>query len=66
MPCQEVFEAQDKAYKLSVLAPGPPILSVEALSTQGWDKVSRLEHLQSDLLNKCSTRISNLESIGSA
>lgn len=39
MPCQEVFDAQEKAYKLSVLAPRTPILSVEALSTQGWDKV---------------------------
>lgn len=38
MPCWEVFDVQPKEYKLSVLPDGIPILSVEALSTLGWEK----------------------------
>jgi transketolase len=37
-PCLEVFDAQDKDYKLSVLSSGAPIMSVEAYSTFGWGK----------------------------
>lgn len=33
MPCWEVFDTQDKDYRLSVLPDGKPILSVEAMST---------------------------------
>ncbi|RPB12182.1 transketolase [Morchella conica CCBAS932] len=38
MPCWEVFDAQDKEYRLSVLPDGKPILSVEVLSTLGWER----------------------------
>lgn len=40
LPCWSVFDKQDKAYKLSVLRSGAPILSLEALSTVGWQKYS--------------------------
>jgi transketolase len=40
MPCTEVFDAQSKEYRLSVLPDGHPILSVEAMSTLGWEKYS--------------------------
>ncbi|KAL0640552.1 Transketolase [Maublancomyces gigas] len=40
LPCWEVFDAQEKAYKLSVLPDGIPILSVEVMSTMGWEKYS--------------------------
>ncbi|PYH48371.1 transketolase tktA [Aspergillus saccharolyticus JOP 1030-1] len=40
VPCFEVFDAQDKAYKLQVLPDGIPVLSVEALSTMGWERYS--------------------------
>ncbi|KAE8153866.1 Transketolase, thiamine diphosphate binding domain-containing protein [Aspergillus avenaceus] len=38
VPCFEVFDAQDKEYRLSVLPDGIPVLSVEALSTMGWER----------------------------
>ena len=40
LPCFEVFDAQDKAYKLSVFPDGIPVLSIEALSTMGWERYS--------------------------
>ncbi|KDQ14592.1 hypothetical protein BOTBODRAFT_32723 [Botryobasidium botryosum FD-172 SS1] len=40
LPCWEVFEAQDKEYRLSVLRSGAPILSVEAYATMGWERYS--------------------------
>lgn len=40
VPCFEVFDAQSKEYRLSVLPDGVPILSVEALSTMGWERYS--------------------------
>ncbi|OQD78585.1 hypothetical protein PENDEC_c001G01804 [Penicillium decumbens] len=40
IPCFEVFDVQDKAYRLSVLPDGIPVLSVEALSTMGWERYS--------------------------
>lgn len=43
MPCMEVFDAQPMDYRLSILPPGQPILSVEAASTQGWDKYSHVQ-----------------------
>lgn len=38
IPCWEVFDAQSKEYRLSVLPDGIPILSVEALTTLGWER----------------------------
>jgi len=38
MPCTEVFDAQSKDYKLSVIPDGVPALSVEVMSTLGWEK----------------------------
>lgn len=40
MPCTEVFDAQPKDYQLSVLPDGIPIMSVEVMSTLGWEKYS--------------------------
>ena len=40
MPCTEVFDAQSKDYKLSVIPDGIPALSVEVMSTLGWEKYS--------------------------
>jgi transketolase len=40
MPCCEVFESQSKEYRMSVIPDGIPSLSVEALSTLGWEKYS--------------------------
>ena len=40
MPCTEVFDAQPKDYQLKVLPDGKPIMSVEVMSTFGWEKYS--------------------------
>ncbi|KAG8217436.1 transketolase [Butyriboletus roseoflavus] len=40
LPCWSRFDKQDKEYRLSVLRSGAPILSLEALSTVGWQKYS--------------------------
>ncbi|KAH8698543.1 transketolase TktA [Talaromyces proteolyticus] len=40
IPCFEVFDSQSKEYRLSVLPDGIPVLSVEALSTMGWERYS--------------------------
>jgi transketolase len=40
LPCFEVFDAQDKDYKMSVIPAGIPSLSVEVMSTMGWEKYS--------------------------
>lgn len=40
LPCWEVFDEQDKDYRLSVIRSGAPVLSVEAYSTLGWAKYS--------------------------
>jgi transketolase len=40
LPCWEVFDAQSKEYRLSVLPDGIPIMSVEVMSTLGWEKYS--------------------------
>ncbi|KAK6441685.1 Transketolase [Oleoguttula sp. CCFEE 5521] len=40
MPCTEVFDAQSKEYKLSVIPDGIASLSVEVMSTLGWEKYS--------------------------
>lgn len=38
MPSWELFEKQKSDYKLSVFPDGIPVLSLEAMSTFGWDK----------------------------
>jgi len=40
LPCWLTFDQQDADYRLSVLRSGAPILSLEALSTAGWQKYS--------------------------
>ena len=40
MPCTEVFDAQPKDYQLKVIPGGIPALSVEVMSTLGWEKYS--------------------------
>jgi len=40
MPCVEVFDAQDKEYKLKCIPDGIPAMSVEVMSTLGWEKYS--------------------------
>ncbi|RDA83144.1 hypothetical protein CP532_3196 [Ophiocordyceps camponoti-leonardi (nom. inval.)] len=38
MPCFEAFDNQSKEYRLSVLPDGIPSLSVEVMSTMGWER----------------------------
>jgi transketolase len=38
LPCFELFEAQEAAYREEVLPPGPPRLAVEAGSPFGWER----------------------------
>ncbi|KAI1270079.1 transketolase [Xylariaceae sp. FL1019] len=38
IPCFEVFDTQPKDYRLSVLPDGIPSLSVEVMSTLGWER----------------------------
>ncbi|UZP35843.1 hypothetical protein NXS19_003659 [Fusarium pseudograminearum] len=38
MPCFEAFDLQDKEYRLSVLPDGVPSLSIEVMSTMGWER----------------------------
>lgn len=40
LPCAEVFDSQSKEYRLSVLPDGVPTMSVEVMSTLGWEKYS--------------------------
>ena len=40
LPCWEVFDAQDKEYRLKCLPDGIPSMSVEVYSTLGWEKYS--------------------------
>lgn len=40
MPCMEVFDAQPKEYRLSCIPDGIPSMSVEVMSTLGWEKYS--------------------------
>ena len=40
LPCTEVFDAQPKEYKLKVIPDGIPTMSVEVMSTLGWEKYS--------------------------
>ncbi|KFH45245.1 Transketolase-like protein [Hapsidospora chrysogenum ATCC 11550] len=38
LPCFEAFDLQSKEYRLSVLPDGIPSLSVEVMSTMGWER----------------------------
>jgi len=38
MPCWELFDKKDVAYKRSFFPPGVPVLAVEALCSEGWCK----------------------------
>ena len=38
LPCWEVFDAQSKEYRLSVIPDGIPAMSVEVMTTLGWEK----------------------------
>jgi transketolase len=40
IPCFEVFDAQSKEYRLKVIPDGIPAMSVEAMSTMGWERYS--------------------------
>jgi transketolase len=40
MPCCEVFDTQSKEYRLSVLPDGIPSMSIEPMSTLGWERYS--------------------------
>ena len=40
LPCFEVFDHQSKEYRLQVLPDGIPSMSVEAMSTLGWERYS--------------------------
>ncbi|KAK0450648.1 transketolase [Armillaria borealis] len=44
LPCWLVFDQQPEEYRLSVLRSGAPILSLEALSTVGWQKYSHEQY----------------------
>ncbi|KAG0705198.1 Transketolase, thiamine diphosphate binding domain-containing protein [Suillus ampliporus] len=44
LPCWSVFDKQDEQYRLSVLRSGAPILSLEALTTVGWQKYSHEQY----------------------
>ncbi|KAK7469243.1 Transketolase [Stygiomarasmius scandens] len=44
LPCWLTFDQQPQEYRLSVLRNGAPILSLEALSTAGWQKYSHEQY----------------------
>ncbi|RDB24152.1 Transketolase 1 [Hypsizygus marmoreus] len=44
LPSWLTFDQQDQQYRLSVLRSGAPILSLEALSTYGWQKYSHEQY----------------------
>lgn len=44
LPCWSIFDQQDQEYRLSVLRSGAPILSLEALTTTGWQKYSHEQY----------------------
>ena len=43
MPCWELFDRQPVEYQTSVFLPGVPAVSVEALSTLGWQKYTHAQ-----------------------
>lgn len=40
LPCFEVFDTQTKEYRLKVIPDGIPTMSVEVMSTMGWERYS--------------------------
>jgi len=46
LPSWEAFFAQDGAYRTSVLGDGLPIVSIEAASTFGWERITGLDGLR--------------------
>jgi transketolase len=40
LPCWEAFFAQDAAYRRSVLGDGLPVVTLEAASTFGWERIA--------------------------
>ncbi len=38
MPCAELFDAQDEAYRADILPAGIPVVSMEAGTTRGWER----------------------------
>jgi transketolase len=45
LPCWEVFFEQDETYRTTVLGPGLPIVSIEAASTFGWERITGADGL---------------------
>lgn len=43
MPSTTLFDRQSVAYRRSVLPPGVPVVSVEALTVYGWERYSHLQ-----------------------
>jgi len=43
MPCTGLFDKQTVAYRRSVITPGVPTISVEALTVRGWEKYSHFQ-----------------------
>ncbi|KAK4509259.1 uncharacterized protein ATC70_007609 [Mucor velutinosus] len=43
MPCSELYDEQPEEYKKSVLSPGIPIVSIEALGVTGWERYSHAQ-----------------------
>jgi transketolase len=43
MPSWELFDQQDAEYRVSVFPEGIPVISVEALSTLGWERYSHAQ-----------------------
>ncbi|MGN3973340.1 transketolase [Tsuneonella sp. SYSU-LHT278] len=46
MPCMELFEAQDAAYRADLLPAGTLAVSIEAGSTLGWERYTGTEGIQ--------------------
>ena len=45
LPCWEAFFAQDAAYRAGVLGNGLPVVSIEAASTFGWERITGADGL---------------------
>lgn len=43
MPSQELFDAQDEAYRRAILPPGVPVVAIEAGVTFGWERYTGTE-----------------------
>ena len=56
LPCWEAFFAQDDAYRTSVLGEGLPIVSVEALTTFGWERITGADGLESAIAQQITQK----------